>query len=162
MNVAGLAEAMASAVSVALPGGASIDVATLPALALLKIWAWKDRRHSAPGKDASDLWMLLRHYAEAGNQDRLYGEEGEALVALAFDFDQAAAWLLGKDAREVLAHGPDPERSLESLEAILRPEIDPDGALKLVAQMPPGQHDRQLSLLTAFFAGLFGTTLSTA
>jgi predicted nucleotidyltransferase len=161
MNVAGLAEAMATAVAVALPGGASIDVASLPALAVLKIWAWKDRRYSAPGKDASDLWMFLRHYAEAGNQDRLYGEEGEALAAFAFDFDQAGAWLLGKDAREVLAHGPDPGRSLESLEAILRPEIDPDGALRLVAQMPPGQHDRQLSLLTAFCAGLFETTLPT-
>ena len=78
MNVAGLAEALATAVAVALPGGVSIDVASLPALALLKIWAWKDRRYTAPGKDASDLWMFLRHYAEAGNQDRLYGEEGEA------------------------------------------------------------------------------------
>jgi hypothetical protein len=49
---------------------------------------------------------------------------------------------------------------LESLDAILRPEIDPDGALRLVAQMPPGQRDRQLSLLTAFCAGLLETNLS--
>lgn len=160
MNVAGLAEALATAVAATLPGGVSIDVASLPALALLKIWAWKERRYVAPGKDASDIWMFLRHYAEAGNQDRLYGEEGEALAAYAFDLDQAGAWLLGKDARRVLAHGPDPRRSLESLDVILRPEIDPDGALRLVAQMPPGQRDRQLLLLTAFCAGLFDTSLS--
>lgn len=160
MNVAGLAEALATAVAVALPGGVSIDVASVPALALLKIWAWKDRRYSAPGKDASDIWMFLRHYADAGNQDRLYGEEGEALAAYAFDLDQAGAWLLGKDARQVLAHGPDPRGSLESLDAILRPEIDSEGALRLVAQMPPGQRDRQLSLLAAFCTGLFDTSLS--
>jgi predicted nucleotidyltransferase len=39
MNVRGLTEALATAVIVRLPGGVSIDVACLPALALLKIWA---------------------------------------------------------------------------------------------------------------------------
>jgi predicted nucleotidyltransferase len=39
MSVAGFAEALASAVVVRLPGRVSIDVAPLPALALLKIWA---------------------------------------------------------------------------------------------------------------------------
>lgn len=107
------------------------------------------------------VWMLLRHYADAGNEDRLYGEEGEAaLTAVAFDLQTAGAWLLGKRAREVLAHGRDVERSLDSLDAILRPEIDPDGPLRLVAQMPAGDRDRQLSLLTAFSAGLFETRLS--
>ena len=161
MSVAGLREALATAVVVRLPLGVSIDVAPLPALALLKIWAWTDRRYTAPGKDAADIWMFLRHYADAGNEDRLYGEEGEAaLAAFAFDVETAGAWLLGKDAREVLAHGADLRRSLESLDAILTPEIDPAGALRLVAQMPPGDRDRQLSLLTSFSAGLFETGLS--
>jgi predicted nucleotidyltransferase len=128
----------------------------------VKIWAWKDRMYSAPGKDASDIWMFLRHYANAGNEDRLYAEEGEALAAHAFDLDKAGAWLLGRDARAVLAHGPDTLRSLESLDAILSPEIDPDGPLRLVTQMPPGQRDRQLSMLTAFCAGLFEGRLSKA
>jgi predicted nucleotidyltransferase len=160
MSVAGLTEALATAITARLPRGASIEVASLPALALLKIWAWTDRSYTAPGKDASDIWMFLRHYADAGNQDRLYAEEGEAaLVSVGFDIDRAGAWLLGRDARGVLAHGPDPRGSLERLDAILRPELDPDGALRLVAQMPPGDRDRQLSLLTAFCAGLFETTL---
>ena len=73
---------------------------------------------------------------------------------------RAAGDLLGEHAREVLAHGNDLRRSLESLDAILRPEVDPDGALRLVAQMPPGDRDRQLSLLAAFCAGLFETSLS--
>jgi predicted nucleotidyltransferase len=163
MTVAGLTEALATAVTARLPHGASIEVAPLPALALLKIWAWKDRRYTAPGKDASDIWMFLRHYAEAGNEDRLYGEEGEAaLVSVGFDIDKAGAWLLGKDARGVLAHGPDTQGALANLDAILRPELDPDGSLRLVAQMPPGDRDRQFALLTTFCAGLFDTDLSKA
>lgn len=155
MNVRGLTEALSTAVVVRLPGGVSIDVACLPALALLKIWAWEDRKYTTPGKDASDLWMFLRHHAEAGNEDRLYDEESDGLASFAFDLEKAGAWLLGKDARDVLAHGPDPRGSLETLDAILRPEMDPDGPLRLVAQMPPGDRDRQVSLLAAFHAGLF-------
>jgi predicted nucleotidyltransferase len=159
MNVRGLTEALATAVVVRLPGGVSIDVACLPALALLKIWAWEDRKYTTPGKDASDLWMFLRHYAEAGNEDRLYDQESEGLASFAFDLEKAGAWLLGKDARDVLAHGPDPRGSLETVDAILRPEIDPDGALRLVAQMPPGDRKRQVSLLNAFHTGLFEAPL---
>ncbi len=55
MNVRGLTEALATAVVVRLPGGVLIDVACLPALALLKIWAWEDRKYTTPGKDASAL-----------------------------------------------------------------------------------------------------------
>lgn len=159
MNVRGLTEALATAVAVRLPGGVSIDVACLPALALLKIWAWEDRKYTTPGKDASDLWMFLQHHAEAGNEDRLYDEESDGLASFAFDLQKAGAWLLGKDAREVLAHGPDPRGSLDTLDAILRPEIDPDGVLRLVAQMPPGDRERQVSLLTAFHTGLLGERL---
>lgn len=156
MNVSGLTEALATAVAVRLPGGVSHHVASLAALALLRIWAWKDRKYTTPGRDAFDLWLILRHYADAGNHDRLFGQEGEAaLTSFGFDLEKAGAWLLGSDAREVLARGPGPRESLESLDAILKPEIDPDGPLRLVGQMPPGDRDRQLSLLTALCTGLF-------
>lgn len=116
---------------------------------------WNDRRYTAPGKDAADLWMVLRHYGEAGNEDRLYSSEADVLTTYGFDFEEAGAWLLGRDARGVLARGSEPKRLLETLDAILRPEIDPDGALRLVGEMPPGIRDRQLALLAAFHAGLF-------
>jgi hypothetical protein len=73
----------------------------------------------------------------------------------------AGAWLLGRDARDVLAHGPEAEKSLGNLQAMLWGEIDPAGALRLVAQMPPGDRERHLSLLTAFCGGLFEPTPST-
>jgi predicted nucleotidyltransferase len=160
MNVSGFAEALATAISVRLPGGVPIDVASLPAMALLKIWAWQDRKYTAPRKDAADLWGFLRYYGDAGNQDRLYGSEGEAaLASFEFDVEKAGAWLLGRDAREVLSHGPNPRTALDALDAILKPETDPDGSLQLVAQMPGGNRDRQISLLAAFRVGLLGEPL---
>ena len=70
MSVWGFSEALVSALAVQLPGEEAVLVASLPALALLKLWAWEDRRYLTR-KDASDLWLLLRYYADAGNQDRL-------------------------------------------------------------------------------------------
>ena len=154
MDVSGFNEALATALSVRLPGDSAFNVASLPALALLKVLAWRDRKYTTPGKDAADLWMLLENYAEAGNEERLYNSEAEVLTTSGFDLEEAGAWLLGGDARDVLAHGPQPPKSLEELDAILKPEIDPDGALRLVGQMPAGSRDRQLALLTAFHDGL--------
>jgi predicted nucleotidyltransferase len=155
MNVIGLNEALANAVHVRLPGPIVARVTSLPAMSLLKTWAWRDRRYRAPGKDASDLWLLLQTYCRAGNEDRLYEDERDALAAYEFDMEAAGAWLLGKDGRGVLAHGSGQRELLGSLNTILRPEIDPDGALSLVTQMPVGNRERQLALLAAFHAGLF-------
>jgi predicted nucleotidyltransferase len=156
MNVSGFSEALATAESVRLPEGLVFPVASLPAQAILKVWAWKDRQYAAPGKDAADLWTLLRHYADAGNESRIYESEVEVLTTAGFDLEEAGAWLLGKDAREVLAHGREPVRCQDSLHAILGPEIDENGPLQLLGQMPPGDRDRQLALLAAFHAGLAG------
>jgi len=45
---------------------------------------------------------------------------------------------------------------MAALRSILLPEIDPDGPLRLVGQMPAGDRDRQLQLLRDFAAGLLG------
>jgi predicted nucleotidyltransferase len=155
MRVWGFAEALASAQPVRLPGGEAVLVAPLPALALLKLWAWEDRRYETR-KDASDLWALLLYYADAGNHDRLYGPECEAaLASFGYDLDLAAAWLLGRDARQVLSHGGEPALALREISRILLPETDADGPLRLVSQMPPGDRDRQLACLVAFRDGFF-------
>jgi hypothetical protein len=52
--------------------------------------------------------------------------------------------------------GADADRSVAAVRAILDPEIDPDGPLRLVGQMPWYDKDRQLALLTAFHAGFAG------
>jgi predicted nucleotidyltransferase len=96
MNVAGYADALKTALPIQIEPGLIIRVASLPGLALLKLFAWQDRGH-ADSRDAIDLVTLCRHYADAGNLERLYEEAMPVLQAVGFDVELAGAWLLGKD-----------------------------------------------------------------
>lgn len=97
LNVSGFAEAHASAQWVDLGGGLKAPICSLAALAVLKLIAWIDRRHST-NKDASDFIFIAQHYFEAGNLDRLYEQEIAILEAVAYRVEVAGAMLLGKDA----------------------------------------------------------------
>jgi len=93
MNVAGYRDAHVAAVLVEIEPGLIISLASLPSIAILKIFAWMDRGTEDP-KDAIDLVTLLRQYHEAGNQDRVYSEASSALEAVGYDIELAGAWLL--------------------------------------------------------------------
>ena len=90
MNVAGFAEALGSAMPVKIDEKCILLVASLPGLALLKLLAWKDR-HSYDNKDAADLLKILREYADAGNEERLFDREPELLEAVGYDTELAGA-----------------------------------------------------------------------
>jgi predicted nucleotidyltransferase len=100
MNVAGFAEARISALMVEIADDFAVPVTSLPSLAILKLIAWHDR-HMETSKDATDFLLIARHYADAGNFDRLYETESALLQAADFDPDLAGAILLGKDAAAV-------------------------------------------------------------
>ena len=105
MNVAGFGDAFAAAVCVEVSPGVKATVASLPGIAILKLFAWVDRRQEN-SKDAIDLVTLLRSYHEAGNENRIY-EDASALTALeAVDYDPelAGAWLLGNDVATVASN----------------------------------------------------------
>lgn len=97
MNVAGYRDAHASAVQVEIGPGIVISIASIPGIAILKLFAWVDRGRGNP-KDAIDLVTLLRQYNEAGNQERIYEDAIAALEAVEYDVELAGAWLLGSDA----------------------------------------------------------------
>lgn len=97
MNVAGYRDAHASAVSVEIEPGIMMSIASIPGIAVLKLFAWVDRGQENP-KDAIDLVTLLQQYHEAGNQDRIYEDATAALEAAGYDIELAGAWLLGRDA----------------------------------------------------------------
>lgn len=101
MNVAGYREALAAAQEVEIHPGLVVRVASLPALAILKLFAWADRGAGNP-RDALDLATLLRQYGRAGNEDRLFGEEIGLLAAVSYSLDLAGPRLLGKDAARVI------------------------------------------------------------
>ena len=127
MNVAGFGDALVAAVTVEVSPGMSIAIATLPGIAILKLFAWADRGQ-ADRRDAVDLVTLLRSYNEAGNASRIY-EEASALAALeaaGYDLELAGAWLLGNDAAAMvsaqtnadlgtLLNGPKRQRLIEDM-----------------------------------------------
>jgi predicted nucleotidyltransferase len=77
MNVAAFVDALANAVDVQISATTWIPAASLSGLAILKLFAWLDRRDP---RDAADLQRLMETYADAGNTDRLYEYEGEELT----------------------------------------------------------------------------------
>ena len=97
MNVAGYGDALAASVQVEVSPGLIINIASLPGIAILKIFAWSDRGHEDP-KDAIDFAFLTKCYNEAGQLERIYEEATEALEEVDYDVELAGAWLLGKDA----------------------------------------------------------------
>ncbi|HEX3473278.1 MAG TPA: nucleotidyl transferase AbiEii/AbiGii toxin family protein, partial [Silvibacterium sp.] len=99
MTVAGFEDAMAAAVHVQVNDDLTIPVASLAGIAVLKLFAWFDRQTT--DKDGLDLYRIISTYADAGNLDRLYGEEIRFIEQAGYDPDLAGAALLGSDARQL-------------------------------------------------------------
>jgi len=98
MSVAGLDDTIAGAVWVLVDKDLVIPAASLPGLAVLKLFAWADRRAN---KDATDLYRILKNYADAGNEDRLYGDKLDILEKAEFNVELAGSYLLASDAVEL-------------------------------------------------------------
>ncbi len=98
MTVSGFEEALGSAQLVELQEDLQIKVASLPGLAILKLFAWGDRR-LRDSKDAVDLLTLMRSYGAAGNFDRMTDPEQafDRYLELGGDEEKTGAWLLGVD-----------------------------------------------------------------
>ena len=65
MTVAGFEDALAASVRVQVDPMFSLPVVSLAGLAILKVFAWQDRKTN--DKDALDLHRVIATYADAGN-----------------------------------------------------------------------------------------------
>jgi predicted nucleotidyltransferase len=149
MNVTGFADALAASLAVTVSPGLTIQVASLPAIAMLKIFAWSDRGQENP-KDATDFTLLLRAYHEAGNSERIYEEAIATLEAVGYDIELAGAWLLGRDSAAIaspetaakltgLLEGNTRSRLVEDMAKAMRGKDDAmDHSARLLAQFTQG------------------------
>jgi len=128
-NCFGAREAFATTQWVQLPECSPVRVPSIPALTILKVVAWHDRRHSHPGKDAGDLLLYLRSYMDCGNFDRAAAEHSDLFEAEDFDHHEAGARLLGRDMALLLD-----ESAIQRILAILVPEAEEQGSLLLARQ----------------------------
>jgi predicted nucleotidyltransferase len=113
MSTVGFREAYDKSLEVRIADDLIVRVASLAGLALMKIVAWDDRRFE---RDAQDLGLIMRHYLDAGNQDRIYTEQGDCFDLLneEFDYEKASARVLGRDVGRLLTDTSRPivERTL--------------------------------------------------
>ena len=125
----GAREAFAASAWVQLPECSPMRVPSIPALAILKVVAWHDRKRTHPGKDAVDLLLYLRTYMDCGNLNRASTEHRDLFETDAFDYAEAGARLLGRDIARLLA-----KPAIPRIMEILVPEADENGALLLASQ----------------------------
>jgi predicted nucleotidyltransferase len=151
MTLLGFREVQNTAVAFMLPGGVAVPVVSLPALAALKLLAWRDRRETSPRKDAEDLYKILSSYAEAGNSVRMFEDLPGLENRADFDFELAGAELLGRDLNR--SAGPD---FCDQLAALFEKEVDAAGELRLARAMHRTDEEIARLLLAAFRQGLRG------
>lgn len=102
LDVTGMAEAAADPVSVTLPGGATVPVASLAAQSVLKLVAWKHRGTMNVRKDAQDFGLILFAASSGVYEDDVWDEI--TLPDYEYDLQLAGAHRLGRDASALL-HG---------------------------------------------------------
>ena len=132
MSIIGFDEAHLYAWPVLLSKNLEISFASPVGWALLKIISWNDRDSSIRAKDAQDLALILRKYAEAGNIDRLHGEESALFQAEEYEFEYAGARLLGRDLAKIAK----PE-TVQLVLKILEQETGEQSQSRLAAEMSP-------------------------
>lgn len=105
MNVLGFDEAFQNSVAVTLRLNPllQIKVVTLAGLAVMKLVSWKDK-YPERAKDASDLALIIKTYADAGNAERIFEELSEFVDSDQFDYVSAGARLLGRDMSAIMSH----------------------------------------------------------
>lgn len=132
MNVLGFEEAYSHSLLVRLSSNPVLEIkfASPAGWALLKIISWNDRSEPEAVKDAKDLSLLLRHYADVGNEDRLYNEEQTLFQDEEYDLELAGSRLLGKDIA-VLSK----QESLDKVLEILGRETGEQEKCKLAEDM---------------------------
>jgi predicted nucleotidyltransferase len=123
MHVLGFEETYKHAQFVRLRSKPALDVklVTLPGLAVMKIFSWRDK-YPERKKDATDLFLIIRHYTDAGNFERIPAEMPDLLESDDFDYVRAGARLLGRDIANIL----NPATKKEVLDIIERETAEQD------------------------------------
>uniref|UniRef100_A0A486XMW0 Nucleotidyltransferase n=1 Tax=Rheinheimera sp. BAL341 TaxID=1708203 RepID=A0A486XMW0_9GAMM len=100
MTVLGFAEAYATGWNIMLTGDPrfGVKVASPAGILLLKLIAWTERGQEFQGKDASDIYYLIRHYSKIPSVYDLLHDEGY-MAAQDYEDIKASAMKLADEVR---------------------------------------------------------------
>lgn len=102
MTTHGFTEAEKDAVEVQLTDSLTIKVVSLAGLGLLKFISWMDRPNERE-RDVQDIWLVMKNYLDAGNEERIFDPESEHFDLIEdFDVELTGAKLFGRDMRKLL------------------------------------------------------------
>lgn len=140
MSVKGFDEIFAHALCLNVDNEFDIQVASLVGLAVLKLFAWQDRKHTT-SKDAEDLFFILEHYY----MSHLDTHVEEVSYSKVFEWDEfseikAGAYWLALDLKEAF-----PTHILSEIQTMLKNELDQGAQSRLLDQMLIG---KSVSLFT--------------
>jgi len=106
-----------------------IKIPTLPGLAILKLFAWKDSYPYRP-RDAEDLLFIMEKYEIAVNLEELYESELSILESEDFDVQMSGIVLLGKEMGKICT-----KKTLKYLREIINEETSENSNFNLVKHM---------------------------
>lgn len=153
MKVIGFSDAWENAVLVRLSSQLTVRFASLPGLAVLKLIAWSNRGREVPTKDISDFSLILRKYAQAGNEERLFDELKDLLAQEGFDLELAGARLLGREMAVVMS-----SQTKDVVLGILRdgtiPERNDRLTLALAGELPDKDYEMAGAFLSKLIQGI--------
>lgn len=125
MTVLGFDEALANAEWIKLEAEEKIPIATIPALLVMKFFAFADRKHI---DDLKDAVFILQHYLQRHNENRVFDELATQLAHGKIEYQQAGPFLLGKDV-EQLCKRETVERLLPIIDSLVDPYSEKIGQL---------------------------------
>jgi predicted nucleotidyltransferase len=155
MNVLGFREALDHSLEIRVGPDHIVRVASLAAMAALKLIAWSDRRHLYLEKDIGDLVLILRNFSSAGNEERLYGDFSDLLETEGFDLEHAGARLLGHDIAEMMSQATK-DVMLNILEQEANPSKGDQLIIGIARELPGRDYERAAALLKCLRAGIEG------
>lgn len=129
-----------------------VKIPTLPGLAILKLFAWKDNFPNR-SKDAEDLLFIMKNYENAGIFDKLYKSELQLLESEDFDNQVAGIVLLGKEMSKICTN-----QTIEYLRKIIDEETSKNSDFNLIRDMLFPKRDdfnRILYLLKKLKEGIY-------
>jgi predicted nucleotidyltransferase len=149
MQVLGFEQAASCALVLAVDGNLTVPIASPEGLVMLKFVAWADNGPARDGKDAVDLFTVLKDYCEVLGLDTLYDDYAPIMEAHGFDDRRAAAQVLGGRVASLLD---------ARMRELIGRQLEPAAREKLLVNMVRGQHAIDLdgadALLAAFETGL--------
>ena len=147
LSVTGFQECYQHAVSVRLNDKPDlvVKVVNLSGLAVLKLISWNESRERR-GKDAADLFIIIKNYISAGNIDRFF-DEPDILKEENSDYDRSSARLLGRDIARMTE-----EETKAKLVAILEREAaHPYHKISMDVLKQDWLRNESYELITAYF-----------